>query len=240
MRHTHIRIKNYRGIADISLDLRGHPTSNVFTLVGLNESGKTTILEAINFFSTRTDLDPLDLPGYATKDVHELIPISKRSNFNDRISVRIGFECDEDDWRAITKAAREQLGITLTKRVTSFEVEQSYRFKNSAVLAGQPQSTWSISLFGQKKGERRIKQLLGDDWQSVVAIVRERLPSILYFPNFLFELPDRIYLEAVPTDAKKHAFYRDVLQDVLDAIGEHTNLADHVLARAKSGSTHDI
>lgn len=239
MRHTHVKIANYRGIPNVELDLRRHPTSNVFTLVGLNESGKTTILEAINFFSTRSDLDPLNLPGYATKDVHELIPISKRSNFNDSISVSIGFECDREDWRAITREARERLNITLTTRITSFEVEQSYQFKNSVVIAGQPNSVWSISLEGQKKGQRRARKLAGTDWQAVVGIIEERLPSILYFPNFLFELPDRIYLEPVASDVKKHAFYRDVLQDVLDAIGEQTNLTDHVLARAKSGSAHE-
>jgi AAA ATPase-like protein len=239
MRHTRIHITNYRGIASVELSFDKPPRSNVFTLVGLNESGKTTILEAINFFNKREDLDPLDLPGYATRDVHELIPISMRSNFNERISVQMFFECDEEDEHVIAKAIRDQHGITLSRLIGSFSIEQSYQFKNSVVIAGQPKNTWYISLEGKKKGQRSPRELAGADWQAAVATIRERLPSILYFPNFLFELPDRIYLEPVDTDSEKHAFYRAVLQDVLDAIGEHTNLTDHVLARAKRGSLHE-
>jgi AAA15 family ATPase/GTPase len=67
-------------------------------LVGLNESGKTTILEALNFLTYKIEnLDPLNLHGYSVKDVHELIPISKRSNFNGKILIKMGFQLDEKD-----------------------------------------------------------------------------------------------------------------------------------------------
>jgi len=62
---------------------------------------------------------------------------------------------------------------------------------------------------------------------------------VLYFPNFLFEFPDRIYLESVPTDDDRHTFYRLVLQDVLDAVGEGADLQTHIVSRAKSGEEHD-
>jgi len=65
------------------------------------------------------------------------------------------------------------------------------------------------------------------------------LPKIAYFPNFLFDFPDRIYLETAPKEEEKHAFYRKVLQDVLDALGEKLMLEEHVLARAKSSEAFD-
>jgi len=42
-------IKNFKGIqeAEISIDVK--KTSDVITLIGLNESGKTTILERVHF-----------------------------------------------------------------------------------------------------------------------------------------------------------------------------------------------
>jgi predicted ATP-dependent endonuclease of OLD family len=51
MRFIGFEIENFKGIQKSSLDFSKVPHANIFTLVGLNESGKTTILEAINSFS---------------------------------------------------------------------------------------------------------------------------------------------------------------------------------------------
>lgn len=74
-------VTNFRGIQQLKLDLGIYPKSKIFTLVGLNESGKSTILEAINFFHyKKSDLESLELKGYKINDIHNLVPISKRSN----------------------------------------------------------------------------------------------------------------------------------------------------------------
>ncbi len=54
MKHTYFEVWNFKGIEHIKLDFSSSPNSNIYTLVGLNESGKTTILEAINFFTYKT------------------------------------------------------------------------------------------------------------------------------------------------------------------------------------------
>lgn len=46
MHYTQFRFKNFKGIEQMTLKLSGPVT----TLIGLNESGKTTILEAIFCF----------------------------------------------------------------------------------------------------------------------------------------------------------------------------------------------
>ncbi|MBM0170454.1 ATP-binding protein [Altererythrobacter sp. C41] len=53
VRYLKFRIQNFKGIKDTEVDLRSSTGANVFSLVGLNESGKTTILEAIH-----SDLTP--------------------------------------------------------------------------------------------------------------------------------------------------------------------------------------
>jgi AAA15 family ATPase/GTPase len=53
VRHTAFVVKNFKGINSIQLDLNDKPRSRIVTLVALNESGKTTILEALNFFNYR-------------------------------------------------------------------------------------------------------------------------------------------------------------------------------------------
>jgi len=51
MRYRKFKIENFKGIKSTEIDLRSMTGANVFPLVGLNESGKTTILEAIHSFA---------------------------------------------------------------------------------------------------------------------------------------------------------------------------------------------
>lgn len=238
MKHSYFEVWNFKGIEHIKLDFNSHPNSNIYTLVGLNESGKTTILEALNFFSYKPEtLDPLNLHGYSIKDVHELIPISKRSNFNEEIIIRVGYKFDDEDKNRIRRFLSENLYFDLMREIKDeFHIEIGYRFKNSQLMQSQPRKTWAnFDFWGKARRARKETELKGDNWQSLVNFVKTFLPSILYFPNFLFEFPDKIYLESSKVDDEKHAFYRTVLQDVLDATGENTNLTDHVLNRAKDG-----
>ena len=48
MKFLQFDIKNYKGIKKAELKLNPQGESKIFTLVGLNESGISTILEAIN------------------------------------------------------------------------------------------------------------------------------------------------------------------------------------------------
>ncbi len=109
-----------------------------------------------------------------------------------------------------------------------------------------PRTTWSIEFWGKQlspEGKpsraRNPKELVGADWLTAINYVKTLLPSVLYFPNFLFELLDKIYLEGAPPDADKHKYYRTILQDVLDSAGKGLDLERHILARAKSGDPYD-
>lgn len=238
MKHTFFEVWNFKGIEHIKLDFTDQPITNIYILVGLNESGKTTILEALNFFTYKYEsLDPLNLPGYSVKDVHELIPISKRSNFNGEIKIKVGFRLDDKDKEEIKKFMQNNFDFVLTKGInTTFYIEQSYEFKDSKLIPSQPKTLWyNARPLGRYKRSKREGSLKMEDWYKLYPFIATLIPSVLYFPNFLFEFPDKIYLEKAPNDEDLHKFYRTVLQDVLDATGEHTNLTKHVLDRAKDG-----
>lgn len=239
MEFRYFEIENFRGINKVRLSLDSSPKSKVFALVGLNESGKTTILEAINHFSYKSeDLSPLELPGYAIKDPHTLIPIAKRANFNGVVSIKVGLSFDEADWIRFRSQISKELGFSLTEKISELEITQKIVFKNSKHDTAASTNNWDVSFKGKTK-ERKSKSLDGDEWLKAVGFMKRMLPSILYFPNFLFEFPDRIYLEDVGSDDEKHAFYRLVLQDILDALNNKLVLNTHVLDRAKSGDTQD-
>jgi predicted ATP-dependent endonuclease of OLD family len=87
MKYTKFTIKNFKGIKKIELDLAGMPSSNIFSLVGLNESGKTSIPEAISLLQNRrSDTD-------ACKMIHK----SQLSSFTGDVQIIMELALDEED-----------------------------------------------------------------------------------------------------------------------------------------------
>lgn len=78
MRYTSFQVKNFKGIRDLVLERSKAPTGGVVTLVGLNESGKTTVLESLYAFAPGAeDLNPLQLPGFVQNEPEDSIPIAR-------------------------------------------------------------------------------------------------------------------------------------------------------------------
>lgn len=244
MKFTYFEIKEFRGIQKTRLELSAIPNSHIYTLVGLNESGKSTILEAINHFTYKNEsLDPLELPGYSIRDMHSLIPIASRSNFNKETIFEFGLELDEEDEKNIAQYMLKTHGFTLARTIKKITIERKIGFKDSKYNSDLRKNLWTISLLGRTKGKRNNIDLPSEDtiWQETVKFIQTLMPSVLYFPNFLFEFPDRIYLEdgVDKSQAQKSEFYRLILQDILDATNKNANLKTHILDRAKSGDAND-
>ncbi|MCA1620009.1 MAG: ATP-binding protein [Acidobacteria bacterium] len=243
MQLVHYYFKNFKGIEEIKLDFTAHPTGRVFSLVGLNESGKTTVLEAMYALSTQTaPADQVNVLDKSLGDPHDLIPISQRSNFNDSIIVEAGFKVEERDQEEFRKHLSTFHNYTLVEPIKDFKVKQEFRFVNSQLVDTDFKAIWTIDFRVKAGKSKKVKNLWNDfpeDWRKMIPFVRTLLPSVLFFPNFLFEFPDRIYLEEPPANPQLHAFYRTILQDVLDSFDDRIRLDVHVLARAKAGDPHN-
>jgi len=240
MRFTRFKIENFRGIESLELDLTTIPQAQIYTLVGLNESGKTTILEAINNFAYKTDtLAPLDLPGYQIKEIHSLIPIAKRSNFNGSVVTEVDLDLDDNDRSKISSFLSKTLNFVLGTKITTLRIRQETTFKNSKHDLAASKTIWTLPLKGRKKKGKTDKPLVGADWHTAIGFIRTLIPTILYFPNFLFEFPDRIYLEDQPIDKEKHNFYKQVIQDILDSLNNGLSIDTHIISRLKSKEIND-
>ena len=233
MKFSYFKFTNFKGISSQTLDLSKNPDSKVYTLVGLNESGKTTILEAINYFAYKPEsLEALDLDSYKVEDIHNLIPINQRDNFNGNIIIEASVELDGEDNIEIAKAFKEK-GIIITKFSQNIIYTQKYHFKNSKYFPELDQKSWIHGFSGRKKSGTVVRRLSNQEALIANNIIKQRIPSILYFPNFLFEFPERIYLNPTSSD-KKHLFYQTIIQDVLDSLDNSTNINDHLIARINS------
>lgn len=70
---------------------------------------------------------------------------------------------------------------------------------------------------------------------SLAALCRGLIPSILYFPNFLFDFPSKIYLETKVEATAKEEFYIELVQDILFSLKNGSNIQTHIVDRIKSG-----
>lgn len=238
MRFTYFRIENFKGIESQRIDISTKSENKIFTLVGLNESGKTTVLEAINYFAYKPEsLSPLNLSDYDVADIHNLIPINKRDNFNGNIVIEAGVEIEDEDVEEIKNAFKEK-GIVLKDFDKEIIYTQIYPFENSVYQKEKTKLLWSHTFNGIIGKGRKIVPLKKDLAQSANIVIKKKLPSILYFPNFLFEFPEKIYLDGNHPDPK-HKFYQKIIQDVLDSLENNTNINDHLIKRIQSDDEKD-
>ncbi len=238
MRFSEFEFWNFKGIQNLTLSLNPTANQSVYTLVGLNESGKTTILEAINFFIYKIEsLDVLELDNYTIGDIHDLIPINGRDNFNETIGIKAILLLDDQDKKAI-RIAYESSGIVVTQIPDTIEFTQKYRFENSTHIKDDDKRLWSFPVMGKVGSQRKPRKLRNSDLLKAFTVVTSRIPSILYFPNFLFEFPERIYLDP-STDSSKHKFYQRILQDVLDTLDNELLLERHLSDRIGSDNAND-
>ena len=223
MRFLSFSIANFKGIKNLTLNLADAPALSIYTLVGLNESGKTTVLEAINMFQT-----PI-----TKSERHTLIPRNLASNFTGNISVSAEIELNEDDKAQIIKYAKEQYKFNLEHVGNKATVTKNYRFEDSDYV--REFSNWSFELVGKTTSTSKTKKMNEWDkgkWSALLDYVSSTLmPRIIYYPDFLFDFPEKIFLGDIPDS--KNDVYKNMLQDVLDSLGGGYDLEKHILARMK-------
>lgn len=208
MRYTKFTIKNFKGIRDLTIDLSKQPYNRIHTFVGLNESGKTTILEAINTTMTR----------YNKATVHKLVPKHLKANFSDEISIIAIVEVDPDDNRRILEKFQE-LGYSDYIAIDSFTINVACEFENSRPK--DPVSYWGFAPHVKKIEDADYIELDADDddWQTIVKYITVSLmPRIVYYEHFLFDFPDRIYLHGDKSNARNNQPYRRIVEDIVQEI----------------------
>ena len=174
MRYKKFIIKNFKGINDLTIDLSKQPESHIYTFVGLNESGKTTILEAINTINT----------GYNPLTSHRLIPKHLKANFNGNVSVKAYIEIDDTDNIKIGQKI-EELGYNGYKKINEFTIESTCSFKDSKYVKSI--SYWDFHPTVKKNNSKHYIQLehqddCEDDWLIIANYIEKNLmPQIVYY-----------------------------------------------------------
>jgi energy-coupling factor transporter ATP-binding protein EcfA2 len=241
MKYLAFRVRNYKGIQNLLLDISGVPETSIFTLVGLNESGKTTVLEALSHL-----INPIDNPI-------DLVPKSQRGKFDDQIEISADLEMFNTD-EEIIKNYLDDAGFTVTELDKKLSISKVMEFRDTKLVsANPPNNTWSITIKGipsgsnetdeggNKGSEQNLIDYDKDLWNKTVTMIRTDLfPKIVYYPDFLFDFPHKIYLTEQPDEDEEQTYYRQVLQDILDSLNKGYKLETHLVERKTSGTPADL
>jgi ABC-type Mn2+/Zn2+ transport system ATPase subunit len=245
MFYKQFRFKNFKGIEDMTLALN----DDVTTLIGLNESGKTTILEALYCFDYGAeDLEAIDPDIASVHDHAQWIPIGQRADFNDEIQISALVGLDDSDKTGFIKFMKELYNLTLSSVPDQILITEAYEFRSSRFR--RKRRGWGLPIAGTKGRQRQARSYgsSSPEWQSAHEYLAGRLPRIWYFPNFLFELPAKFVItdrseaaeefdEATEPDEEledKDKFYRSIFESILRQTAPTATLQSHIIDRITS------
>ena len=211
MKYVKFEISKFKGIEHLVLDLWKIPRWKIFPLVWLNESGKTTILESINLFQEEVS-DEKKFTYIHKKDL---------ASFSWKISCAATLELDDEDELLIENLCKAHK-LKVKWPLEKVTIKILYIFENSEYK--RKEINRMPPIFVKANWDRSFKSLYDVDrdfWNELIWELRKRFPKILYFPNFLFDFPENIYLENIEvlnmSDKEKEVqnIYKDIISDVL-------------------------
>jgi hypothetical protein len=231
MRFKSFRIRNFKGIKDTTINLESIAGASVFAFVGLNESGKTTVLEAIHSFSP--DKATAELVGGAGIGVPytERVPRHLISSFTGDVSVLATLELSSHEKSRIAAALKENLGLELNIDCIGSEIamERVQRFRNGDFKANYFDLLTPVQIKSARQRNWRAPK--NDEIVAIRDAFYLLAPNIAYFPTFVFEFPDKAFLTDRGTVIDK--FYRSVFQDILDYDGKGYTIERDIIGRIR-------
>lgn len=219
MKYKEFRIKNFKGIDSIVLNLTNN---RIITLVGLNESGKTTVMEALQAFYRLTkgkDISELDKNSFRPKGV----------DFTGKISIEATIEYELDDIKSINNFIK---GLELPFKVElpkeSFIYSHNFKYELHNFIEHSRSATFqAYALFKNESGKYLRQSLYEYDnalWNKIIAHIKSTLlPEILYYEDFIFGIPEEIIYKSTVTvsgsiEEEKNKVWQLVLDDVIKVV----------------------
>lgn len=234
MYYTRFRIQNFKGIKDTAIQLSAQSKVAVFSFVGLNESGKTTILEAIHSFSPDAATSALvGGDGKSGVPFPARVPRHLISNFTGDVSVTATIKINDEEKQEIAEELRKKHSLVLDPKSIEDEVsiERHQRFKKGDFVNNYFTLRSQLRVkSGRQKGWRAPST---DESKLIRDEIYNRAPDIAYFPTFVFDFPKRIYLTEGRGD-RVSDFYRQVFQDILDYDGKGLTIEDSIIRRVRA------
>ena len=224
MIYKNFKIKNFKGIDESEINLENN---RIITLVGLNESGKTTIMEAIALFYRMIKGTE---PNF--NELNEFRPKGIAFTGNIEIEGTLIFE-DEDTSKIETFWKKE----LKEKNKLEFPKEFSYTFKFNFKLHTYKE-TERVCSFNIKKlnNKKKLYDSNKKAWQKLINFIKKDLvPEILYYDDFIFQIPNKICFvkggisEDQEITNKDNEIWMSVIDDILKSVDSRMSFQEQVV-----------
>lgn len=224
MYYQSFTIKNFKGISHVSIDLS---TNRILTLVGLNESGKSTILTGANLFYRLIkgeEIQESELNSFRPKGI----------DFSGEIEISGSLMFESGDKDKLKKYIEDkEIGKTL-KFPDSFTYTRKFIFKLHKYTEAKNISGFNVM------DESTGKNLYDEDnelWKELLSFVKDNLiPEVLFYEDFVFDIPDKISFAytgdlSPDLDTQKNQQWQLVLNDVLKAVNpEFSSFQENIVS----------
>ncbi|MBI2596772.1 AAA family ATPase [Candidatus Daviesbacteria bacterium] len=176
-------IKKFKGIDEVDIDLSNN---RVITLVGLNESGKTTIMEAISLFYKMIKGDEpseSELKGFRPKG----------AGFTGNIEITGDLILQEEDRSKLDEYWKNSLGKrTKLKYPEVFSYTYKFYFELDKYVADKTGRTCNFQV-DIESSKKHLVNANNNDWRALIKFIKKDIvPEILYYDDFIFEIPQKI------------------------------------------------
>ena len=218
MIYNKIEINNFKGIQDMTIDLKNN---RIITLVGLNESGKTTIMEAIQLFyrMITSDIHNDELNNFRPKGI----------DFTGTIKIQVTLLLEDDDIRKITKyiddITDEKQNFTLPSKLT-YSIEFDYNLhqyqKTDRIIDYDIRYDNNSDLYNTDK----------EKWVLIMGYIKKLIPEILYYDDFILQIPEHICFTdnyfTNNTLSDTNESWKLVIDDILKSVNPDLDFLNHV------------
>ncbi len=222
MRYRKFKIQNYKGISKVEIDF---VENRILTLVGLNESGKTTILESVRLF-----FDLISGAAIPPEKLNDIRP--KGINFTGTIVIEGTLDVEEKDKQKIQKFHSDQGKRGNLDIPSSLTYTFEFEFKTHKYQKTNKKFVFPVKAVGAK---RILYDTNAEHGASLLDFVKQLVPEILFYEDFIFQIPEKIVFQkivvegALPPDEKNRQ-WQLVLDDILRTVDpEFSSFQEYVV-----------
>ena len=203
MRIKKITIQNYKGIQNVEIPFE--KGGGIKTLVGLNESGKTSILRAIDLLSLTSQKE----------SISEIVPKDKKDDLTDSISVSIVLDVNEEDKKKIKKIIEQRNKRYIVGSISSELIyKKCIKFEKGDSREEDFLEYYDFDIEIKKTKAAKQYSLLDTNHESYQEVIGQFLPNIFLFETLNSKMPEKIYLGRHKNIDKSNDQYRDVLESL--------------------------
>ena len=219
MKYKNFSITNFKGIEKVKLNF---DNNRVLTLVGLNESGKTTIMQAIHVFYEMSK-------GRALTEFEKNSFRPKGIDFTGKISLEGHIDYETEDIKKLNNYINSlELSYKIELPKESFIYTHNFIYNLHAFEEHNRTATFPAKATFKNELNKSVSQELhkydNDTWNKLLKFIKdELLPEIIYYEDFIFSIPEEIvYSKASKTgsniEIEKNVTWQLVLDDIIKTV----------------------